>query len=141
VQYALGWSSYEELRQGNSKEYVSPYNAAYLWVHRNHPTQGDKTPYVDIEMSVDNAVDNLEGRVSVLEAETGGNTPNYIDLMKIGCAGDGVTDDTTLIQGAINSIVANGGGVVYGGRNVYKITQLVIPDLRPLQTNGKIITL
>ena len=138
VPYASGWSSYKELGGGSSIEYISPYNAAYLWVYHNHPSQGDKTPYIDVDTEINVAVEDIEKRVNSLESEEG-NTPNYIDLMEIGCAGDGVTDDTSLIQSAINSIVSNGGGVVYGGRNVYKITQLVIPDLR--QIGGKVITL
>lgn len=47
---------------------------------------------------------------------------NTSDVKTYGATGDGVTDDTTAIQAAINAINAAGGGTVFFPAGTYKIT-------------------
>lgn len=46
----------------------------------------------------------------------------YVDVRAYGAVGDGVTDDTTAIQNAINSVKANGCGKIFLPGGVWKIT-------------------
>lgn len=53
-----------------------------------------------------------------------------------GATGDGVTDDTTAIQSAINDCAAAGGGVVYFPPGTYAVTQLTINAQDNVQLQG-----
>lgn len=54
-----------------------------------------------------------------------------------GALGDGVTDDTTAIQNAINAVAALGGGVVFFPPGAYKITAtLTLADKRGVVLRG-----
>ncbi len=45
-----------------------------------------------------------------------------LSVKDFGAKGDGVTDDTSAFQAAINSLITNGGGRLYAPTGVYKIT-------------------
>ena len=62
------------------------------------------------------------------------DTPDWINVMDYGAVGDGVTDDTTAIQNALNAANVNGGGIVYLPLATYLISSpLHIPPYVTLQ--------
>jgi hypothetical protein len=67
--------------------------------------------------------DSLETRVDALEAGTPGGTQGSlyygVSVKAFGAAGDGVADDTTEIQAAIDAVNEEGGGVVFFPAGVY----------------------
>lgn len=52
-------------------------------------------------------------------------TDPWVDVRAYGAVGDGSTDDTTAIQGAIDAVNAAGGGVVYLPKGTYKVTTFI----------------
>lgn len=56
----------------------------------------------------------------VTASGTGGST--YVSVKDSGAVGDGVTDDTSAIQSAINTVQGFGGGVVFFPTGTYKTT-------------------
>jgi hypothetical protein len=54
---------------------------------------------------------------------------NQIDIRSFGAVGDGITDDTTAIQNAINYVVAHEGGTLYVPVGTNKISTLTIPTV------------
>ncbi|MBK3573166.1 right-handed parallel beta-helix repeat-containing protein [Streptomyces sp. MBT65] len=58
-----------------------------------------------------------------LDIKGGKVTPlAWINVRELGAVGDGSTDDTTVIQSAIDTVNAAGGGTVYIPRGTYKLT-------------------
>lgn len=62
------------------------------------------------------------------EKTMSGGSTGFLDLIKFGCVGDGVADDTVKFNQAIAQLVANGGGTVYGGTGKFKVSNIVIPN-------------
>jgi len=52
----------------------------------------------------------------------------YLDLIDFGCVGDGVTDDTSKINQAIQQVLSSGGGSVFGRTNKFKVSSISIPN-------------
>mgnify|MGYP001060654449 CR=1 FL=1 len=50
------------------------------------------------------------------------NNLNFINIKDYGAKGDGVTDDTAIIQGAVNAIMLAGGGTIYFPAGEYLIS-------------------
>jgi polygalacturonase len=51
---------------------------------------------------------------------------SYVDVKDFGALGDGVQDDTTYIQNALNSVSATNGGRILISDGVYKITNVLL---------------
>ena len=60
----------------------------------------------------------------------------WISIKDYGATGDGVTDDTTAIQNAINACNTQGGGVVYVPYGTYVFTQLAMAGMAKVQLFG-----
>ena len=62
----------------------------------------------------------------------------WYSVATYGATGDGVTDDTTAVQAAINACAAAGGGVVYFPHGTYAVTQIAITgnNVQLLGTGG-----
>lgn len=58
-----------------------------------------------------------------------------------GATGDGITDDTAAIQACIDSVSANGGGVIYFLAGTYKYTNLNVPSNITLKGSGYQVTI
>jgi hypothetical protein len=61
---------------------------------------------------------------------------NWISVKAYGATGDGVTDDTTAIQNAINACNTQGGGVVYFPDGTYVFSQLALAGMAKVQLMG-----
>lgn len=104
------------------------------------------TEYVKREEIVENfrKIDNefgARGRVGDLSNKIGilNKRADWISVKEFGAVGDGVADDTTVIQNALNAINTNGGGVLYFPKGIYRITSaLVIYDNTTIIGEGKI---
>ncbi|MBP8110990.1 MAG: right-handed parallel beta-helix repeat-containing protein [Agitococcus sp.] len=66
---------------------------------------------------------------------------SYINVKQFGAVGDGVADDTTPIQAAVDSIGAAGGGTLSFPSGVYKTTsKVILPSNITIVGSGKILT-
>ena len=63
------------------------------------------------------------GQLNYLNALT--NKP-FVDVREFGATGNGVTDDTVAIQGAIDAVSAAGGGIVYFPEGTYITTAVIL---------------
>lgn len=60
----------------------------------------------------------------------------WTSVKDFGATGDGVTDDTTAIQNAINQVAGQGGGVVWFPYGTYLISQLTLNAVVGVQLRG-----
>lgn len=64
-----------------------------------------------------------------------------VDVADYGATGDGVTDDTTSIQNAIDYVSAQGGGIVNFGEGTFLVTGLDMPSKVRLVGKGRYVTI
>jgi hypothetical protein len=83
----------------------------------------------DFTGNISSAVSGLAGKHTVLQTNLGhadtGNWATEYNVVQYGSAGDGVTDDTTAIQAAVNACVAGGGGVVIFPPGTYVVSSTI----------------
>lgn len=111
---------------------INANNAAIETAFDNTLSRDGSTPNqmeADLDMN-SNRVLNLPYAASATEPMTLGQYnaiadpgPEYISVKIYGAKGDGSTDDTEAIQGALNAAGIAGGGTVYFPAGVYKITE------------------
>lgn len=102
------------------------------------------------DVAYDNATSGLaatdvQAAIDEIATASGGTNLGWFDVTAYGATGDGVTDDTTAIQDAIDAAEAAGGGVVYFPAGVYVVggalqdtgrsnAQLLLPLLDAVDT-------
>ena len=108
-------------------DYIDRFNTLYNYVH-------DYFDNLDVQEEINNKIDDMveSGEFDTLLANylviSGGNAK------QLGCAGDGVTDDTTAIQTAINNISTLG-----VNKLVFPSGEYVISDTISLPSNFELV--
>jgi parallel beta-helix repeat protein len=93
------------------------------------------TPELDSKFA---DIDNNNNSVVSQLAEKTKQLQNFVSVEQFGAVGDGVTDDTTAIQDAINSNVAK---IVFDGTKTYIAKDIKIPSNKIIDGNGATIKL
>lgn len=81
-------------------------------------TGGQQPTIIDVTAGTVTSVNGRTGAVTISSSDVG--APDWINVVQRGAVGDGIHDDTTHIQAAIDS--CQPGGIVYLPRGVYKTT-------------------
>lgn len=110
--FATGYSSYSEIPEGGSVDIVIPNDGAWLYICVY--TTVDKTPLVEKVSTLKNVIDSLDGLMAKLkngEVFIAASDARETEKERADFLCTGVNDEV-VIQAAINSIYAAGGGTV-----------------------------
>jgi hypothetical protein len=101
-------------------------------------TQGQLAAYANTTVDPNNALVTATG--STTPRTLANRFADVVNVKDFGATGDGVTDDTTAIQAALNSLIPNG-GVLFFPQGTYLITSsLNVPSMVNLYGEGKQIS-
>lgn len=81
-----------------------------------------------LKVDLDNAVDPLKGAalVGYKNRDVYQRLKDFTSVKDFGAVGDGVADDTTAVQNAVNAINAQGGGKLYFPKGIYLCGKITV---------------